>query len=315
MDQNAFMDFVCKGRDCTKSTAKTHYYTVYSAYKLTGKKLNNRIPKTSSWVNKSLLDKLKDKFNDTKVRNTLSTLVVYLKLTKATKKKIKFFTDEMYTAAKTVRNKPPGKRSKKQENLWIGKQQLQEFHLDTLLEAKSLLRKKYFPPSSKRIVRDAIFVAVHTAMPPPRNDFATATLVKDPSDTHELDTLVWIKKSVWYGIFGKTRRSKGGMTKTKFPSEIGALIKKYIKKLQLKPGDRLFTSNTGKDLTNRTYGDHLKRVFQRRFGKRIGSSMLRVLYVSHKYKNLPKILADYEEDSRKMMHSSKTSKEHYLKSS
>ena len=105
------------------------------------------------------------------------------------------------------------------------------------------------------------------------------------------------------------------MTKNKFPAETGALIKKYISKLQLKNGDRLFTSNTGKDFSNRTYGDHLKRIFHRRFGKKIGSSMLRVLYVSHKYKNLPKILADYEEDSKKMMHSSKTSKEHYLKSS
>ena len=281
---------------------------------MTGRKWNNKIPKTSKWINEKLLAKMKESMTDTKLRNTLSTLVVYLKLTKSVKEKIRFFTDEMYTAAKTVRNKPPGKRSSKQEKLWIGKEQLQQFHLDTHLEALKLMRKKYFPESSKRIVRDAILIAVHTAMAPPRNDFATATLVTKPSDTHGLDTLVWGKKQLYYGIFGKTRKSKGGMTKTKFPAEIAKLIRKYMSKTKLTPGDRLFLTNAGKEFTNRTYGDHLKRVFNTRFGKKIGSSMLRVLYVSHKYKDLPKILADYEEDARKMLHSSKTSKEHYLKS-
>ena len=150
MDQASFIDFICKGRDCTKSSAKTHWYTVANAYKMTGRKWNNKIPKTSKWINEKLLAKMKESMTDTKLRNTLSTLVVYLKLTKSVKKKIRFFTDEMYTAAKTVRNKPPGKRSSKQEKLWIGKEQLQQFHLDTHLEALKLMRKKYFPESSKR---------------------------------------------------------------------------------------------------------------------------------------------------------------------
>ena len=315
MNREEFIKMICGKRECTESTGKTHWYTMVRVYKLADKAYKSKLPKTSGWITEGLIAKLKKAIDSTtKLRNILSTIVVYLRCTKAPKSKITKFVEEMYKAAKFVREQPPGKRTKRQEGLWIGGEQLKTFHEDTWAEATKLLKKRTLTKKETEIVRNALLIGIHGGlMSPPRNDWATATLVHSKEDTHGLDTIVYNKHGWKVGIFGKTRKSHGGMKVIKLPTKFSKLLKKYISKVGIESDNRLFLSNSGKAFTNKTYGEHIKKIFNRRFGKKVGTSMLRVLYVSHKYKKLPKLLADLEEDARKMMHSSKTSTQHYLK--
>jgi len=276
------------------------------------------IPKTNSWVKAELYKHIQKLDSPTKMRNLLATTVVYLKSTNASKKRIDSWSDRMYDAVKDVRKglrENGGRRSEKQRALWLTQDELKGFYEERTAEAKQLLRKRHLSERNARIVRDALILGIH-ANPergPPRNDWATATLVEKPGDLENHDTRVWKTKTHWYvGIYGKTKRATG-LSKQPLRNPFSSMLSKFIKKRGLVYGDRIFRTNRDKVFTNATWGTHVRKLMKRRFGKAVGTSMLRMIWISNKYKDLPKILREYEADAKAMLHSSDTSRTHYLK--
>ena len=102
MQKEEFIDFLCERRpQCNPRSAKTHWYTLMTIYRLFKNTPQKKLPKTSRWVKKNILEKFKD-FTPTKKRNYISTLVVYLRITKAKKSKIAWFCDQMYQVVKKI---------------------------------------------------------------------------------------------------------------------------------------------------------------------------------------------------------------------
>ena len=162
-----------------------------------------QVPRTSAWVKPALYDHIKKLGSPTKMRNVLATLVVFLRATKASKKRIERWSDKMYDAVKDVRaahRQNGGRRSEKQKALWLTQDELKAFYEESTAEAKQLLRKRHLSEANARIVRDALILGIH-ANPergPPRNDWASSTYVEKPGDLDNHDTRVWKTKTHWY---------------------------------------------------------------------------------------------------------------------
>ena len=319
MNQSDFIEKLCKVRDkCSESSANTHFLQLKRIWRIANNKekrfVVKKIPKTSSWITPNLLDKIK-KLELIPQRNLIVSCVVYLQFTKANKKKLNLFSDRMYEIVKEIKqNHKPYERNEKQKKNWITENEVNQFWEERLTIANRLLRKRFLTKREKGEIQKSIIVAIHfgKGLPPSRLDFSTATWSKSDSAENN-NTMVFRKAGRWYvSIFGKTRRIYG---KSILPihKPLSKLIHKWFNKTGV-IGKRVFLNSKQQPFNHSTYGNYIKRIFHRKFHKNIGASLLRSIFISHKYKNLPKILREYEVDARKMLHSRAESQKTYLKS-
>jgi hypothetical protein len=134
--------------------------------------------------------------------------------------------------------------------------------------------------------------------------------------TGQPDTLNYLdydKKQFVFNVF-KTAR-KEGQVKEDIPSELFAIIQKYLKYHPLVKGKITKATNVpllvyhdGKPLSQI---NAITRVLNKIFGKAVGSSMLRSIYLTSKYGNIKE---EMQEDSKAMSHSVQTQQNNYVKS-
>ncbi len=319
MNKEQFVKKICEVREkCSHSSAQTHFLTLARVWRIATGKENrykvDKLPKTSNWITANLIKKLHS-LDLVPQRNLITSVVVYLSLTKANKKLQREFSDRMYEIVKEIKKTTtPHVRTEKQKKNWLTEREIAEFWEQLLSEANTLLRKRYLTQKEKQNVQRAIVVGLHLGkgLQPGRLDWATATWSKN-SDGDNEDTLVFKKSGRWYvSIFGKTRRTYGQSVLV-IHKPLSTLLGKWFAKTG-DIGSRVFKTSKDTPFTHGTYGNYLKRIFHKKFSKNVGASLLRSIYISHKYKNLPKMLAEYEIDSRRMLHSSAESKKTYLKS-
>jgi len=318
MNKEQFVKKICEVREkCSHNSARTHFLTLARVWRIVHGKDRRykveKLPKTSNWISPSLIKKLQS-LELVPQRNLITSVVVYLYLTKANKKLQKQFSERMYEIVKDIKkNATPHERTEKQKKNWLTEREIADFWEEQLSEANVLLRKRYLSPKDKQIVQKAIIVGLHLGkgLQPGRLDWSTATWSKN-SDGDNEDTLVFKKNGRWYvSIFGKTRRTYGQSTLV-IHKPLSTLLGRWFAKTGT-IGSRVFQTSKDTPFTHSTYGNYLKRIFHKKFSKNIGASLLRSIFISHKYKHLPKMLAEYEIDSRRMLHSSAESKKTYLK--
>jgi integrase len=92
----------------------------------------------------------------------------------------------------------------------------------------------------------------------------------------------------------KTAKTYGLQT-LDVPKELNTLIKKWIK---LNSNDYMLYSTNGNKLSS----PQINRILNEAFGKAISTNMLRHIYLTEQYKNVPAI-ADMQELAREMGHS------------
>jgi integrase len=106
-------------------------------------------------------------------------------------------------------------------------------------------------------------------------------------------------------IFHNYKTAKSlGTEKVEFPKEFKAILSKYLKKID---NEYLIFNTKGQPLTNVLLTQQLNSIY----GKKISTSMLRHIYLSHKYKDMPS-LKDMEQTSKALGHSVETMLE-YIK--
>ncbi len=316
MNKQQFIELLCSKRDnCSESSGKTHFLTLARVWRIAHNKDKrytvSKIPKTPGWVKKGLIEKI-NKLPLVPQRNLITSTNVYLQLTKASKKIQKLFADRMYEIVKQIRKEHvPHTRTEKRKKNWLTQDEISEFWQERLDIANKLLRKRFLSQKDKQEIQKTIIVAVHfgKGLPPSRLDWASSTW--GDSDEGE-DTRVYRKSNRWHvSIWGKTKRSYGKSV-LKIHKPLSTLLTKFYKKTGT-PGKRLFESPRGMPFTHNTYGNYIKRIFRKKFDRDVGSSLLRSIFISNKFSTLPKLLREYENVSRQMLHSSSESKKTYLK--
>jgi integrase len=131
-----------------------------------------------------------------------------------------------------------------------------------------------------------------------------------PIDTNYMDV---DKKQFIFNAY-KTAR-KEGQLREEIPSELQAIISIYLKLHPLLKGKKIVKGTNvpflvyydGKPLSQ---VNAITRILNKIFGKKVGSSMLRHIYLSSKYGN---VLQDMKEDATAMSHSVDTQKDYIKK--
>ncbi len=132
MDKHQFIELLCSKREnCSENSGNTHFLTLARVWRIAHNKDKRykvvKLPKTSGWVKKTLIDKLKT-LPLVPQRNLITSTNVYLQLTKASKKLQKVFADRMYDIVKQIRKEHvPHQRTEKQKKNWLTQDEISEY--------------------------------------------------------------------------------------------------------------------------------------------------------------------------------------------
>jgi hypothetical protein len=215
-------------------------------------------------------------------------------------------------------NKDDQKKSDKQKENWIDWTEVEKKASEMRNDMLGFAGKKVITPQDYDKLLTYLVLSLYVYIPPRRNqDYLDMYVVKKWDDTMEKDKnyLDLNGKQFIFNIF-KTAK-KVGQQKVAIPDTKEAplydTIITYIKHHPGLKGNKkkaqvvkFLVSSDGSPLTA---VNAITRILNRIFGKKVGSSMLRHIYLSHKYGDK---LEEMKEDAEAMAHSLGQQKE-YIK--
>ena len=174
-----------------------------------------------------------------------------------------------------------------------------------LKKSGAILKSSDFDAQEIKKIRDNVIVSMYLLpfhdlknnFAPTRNDYGTLFLNKGKKAPGEDKNYLHIpnsKSATLIFNFHKTQRTHGTAT-VELPQEAATILRRWVLFMNLKDGDQVFQDLTKGEITN-ILQTNLKRLT----GKKLGSSMLRKLYVSHRFGDQ---LANQKAVSENMMNS------------
>ena len=203
-------------------------------------------------------------------------------------------------------------KSEKQTENWISQDAVQS-KCDSLMEIISKVEgKRKLSEGEYKELLDAVILGLYCLQAPRRNkDYTDMLIVKSVPDdkaTNYLDT----KGMKW--VFNNFKTEKTYKQQViDIPDELQRLLKVYFKfhpkSKEIKNGEpvHFLTTYGGKAIDNST---EMTRALNKIFGKKVGSSLLRNIYLTSKYGDKAKEL---KEDAADMATSVDTIQHHYIK--
>ena len=233
---------------------------------------------------KDIIEYLKDKTAQTK-KTTLSALFVL------TKKQS--YKDVMMVVMKSLNdtNKEQKMNEKQKEN-WMSVKEIQDIYDPLLVKIKSMLSGKAIlnEPMMMEFLLMSFLGGVVKGLAPRRSQDYSELKIKN----YDTKTENYYKKSKFYFNIYKTAKNYG-LQVIDVPKELDVILKKWIK---INKNDYMLYSTNDNKLTS----SQITRVLNKTFGKNISSSMLRHIYLTNIYKDLP-ALSEMEDLSSQMRHS------------
>lgn len=261
-------------------------------------------------------------YADNTKRNYYSAIINALKDLKdkpSYKKTYKYWSDVMAEKTKEHRdNKDDQKKSERQKENWIEWSEVEKKANEMRDDMLSYAGKKNITPRDFDKLMNYLVLSLYVYIPPRRNqDYLDMFVVKKWSDDMPKDKnyLDLAGKQFVFNIF-KTAK-KVGQQKVAIPDTKEApLMDTITTYLKHHPGLKGSKSKSVAvkflvcaDGTPITAVNAITRILNRIFGKKVGSSMLRHIYLSHKYGDK---LEEMKEDAEAMAHSMAQQKE-YIK--
>jgi len=300
---------ILEKRKVGESTAKSYVRALYV--------LNDKKPFNSlAFLKKTdLIDKLIEAYADSTRKTLYSILSSVLSLfkDKAGYKKVhQFYYDKMMGSAKESRENKTDTMNEKQKENWIEWKEVVA-KKDELKKEVEELPKKDLTEAQWNTLLSYVILSLYTDIPPRRNlDYLRMTVVKKwtdalPKDTNYIDLA---SKQFVFNVY-KTAK-KFGEQKESIPEVLFQTIQTYLLHHPLyKKSVKSLQFLVQRDGTPITAINGITRVLNKIFGRKIGSSALRHIYLSDKY-------ADDETDKAKqkdadMMAHSVTQQKDYIK--
>jgi len=242
---------------------------------------------------RDILEYLKDKTPQTK-KTTLSALFV---LTKQ-----QSFKDVMMTVMKSVNdtNKEQKKNLKQEEN-WMSVTEIKEKYEPLLVKIKKMLSNKSILNESTMMefLLVSFLGGVVKELPPRRSQDYTELKIRN-YDTKKDN---YYKAGKFYFNVYKTAKTYG-LQVIDVPKELDIILKKWIK---INTNDYMLYSTNGNKLTS----PQVTRILNKVFDKNVSTSMLRHIYLTNEYKDIP-ALSKMQNIANEMGHSISTAME-YIK--
>ena len=309
MQRDEFVRWFCGKRDCVRSSGVTNWYNLRRIARMADRET---IPKKHNWLTGAVLKKIEE-LERVPRKNLLAAAVSYLRAAKAPPRKIDGFVKSMNEAANEVDKFYRGQeKTPRQSKNWVTMREVKRFFKETKRQANDikLWQQKEWSAADRQLAQKVLMLAFHGGTePPPRLELATLRYSTNP--TEDTGNLLFRKKTVWYAAIrhGKTTRKRGEL-ELKFTPTTARLLNQFIKKVD--SGDSIFLTLNGTAHTTRSYGKRLMSYFQKRFKKKVGAGLLRTIYLSTAYKNVP-ALKEIEKNAKGMMHAPMTALKRYTK--
>ena len=269
-----------------------------------------------------VLNKLNDYSNNTK-KTVLSGVVSVLSLLKdkpTYKKTYKFYYDKMMEKANEMKNNvDPNEKTKQQNDNWMDWDKVVEIKNKLMNECVEFSNNKLISPAQFNKLLNYLILCLYTEIPPRRNqDYMEMYVVneyKDNMDKNKNYLDISNKKLIFNHY--KTQKKYGTQTIdiSETPNLMDAIYM-YLrfhplnpyKKFPIKlPKNTEFKFLVYPDGSGFNAVNSITRILNKIFNKKIGSSMLRHIYLSSKYN-----IDEMKEDAEQMGHSLEQQKE-YLK--
>lgn len=306
MENSKLYDFL-KGKNITESSLKLYLNNL--------RRLNGgEFPKSFSFLKdtEKILADL-EKYKPNTRRSYLISIITTLKHDPKQKKLYdKYYPHlEKYNKEGATNNE----KSETQKENWINQDEVKETYNKLTEEVQPLLSQKKLSPSEyEKVLRWLVF-SLYALQKPRRNaDYQKCLLVKKlPSEMNQDFNYLDLNTNKWYFNNYKT---KGTYKTQEIPAneEIMKVIQSYLKFHPLKAHFKnkgsvipLIVDFQGEPLT---LNNAITRILNKIFGKKIGVSMLRNIYLTDKFGNEMKELKDTAEE---MGTSSSTIQNQYVK--
>jgi len=287
-------------REVSDATASQYIRTLYS--------LNNNRPFTNlAWLKqKDAVAQRLSEFAESTQKTALSVIVSALSLVKdkPTYKRIyAHYYSAMMDKSKESKQKDTSVKSEKQDKNWLS-WEVVEAHGKRLEEEVKQLPVADLSVGQWETVLSYIVLALYTHFDPRRNqDYQFMYVVKSPRQATNEDRNYYVTETKQF-IFNKYKTAKShGQQVFDVPAPLVSALSLYLtrhpvlrsKKVTAKhPAFPLLCHLDGSPLTA---VNSITRVLNRIFGKRVGSTMLRHIYLSSKYD-----VAEMNETAEKMGH-------------
>lgn len=187
--------------------------------------------------------------------------------------------------------KKPSEKTETQEKNWLTWDEVMAIFNKLKEKADEVEKKPRLSNADRKTMEHYMILALYVLQPPRRNDWYYMVLGKGDDDKKNY---VDMKGGKYY--FNNFKTAKSGKEVIDIPEEIIPCLKSYISKMNLTEGDYLLFP----DDENRGNSNRMTKSLNSIMGKKVGASMLRHIYLSHKY---GKIMKDQEQDAEFMAHS------------
>jgi hypothetical protein len=304
---NEFMENLLKElvdkKGITESTAKLYVKNLYT--------LNEGPYKNFTFLKNtdSIMEKLSKYAEGTK-KTFLASIVSILNLKPSTtyKKAIAYYTELMNEKAKEHREKEDShEKTERQEKSWMEWDEVLEKKNQLKEEAKKFWNNKIITERQYNRLLDLVVLSLYTDIPPRRNEYQDMDLVSSfnsllPTDRNYLD---WTNKKLIFLKYKTAKTYAKQEIDISDNTELLETLTAYLKHHPLLPNGKM-SKNASVPLL--VYADGkpfekvncITRILNRIFGKSVGSSMLRHIYLSSKYGGL---VSEQKEDADAMGHS------------
>ena len=291
-------------RGVSESTANLYLRTLLM--------LNDKKPFTTlAFLKKrdAIASKLETYADSTK-KGILAAIVSILSLFKdksSYKSIYKHFYDLMMAKSKEVKEAESaraGEKSEKQQKNWSSWEEVKKTEEELYKEAAELMNKKHLTAPEAEKLLQCVVLSLYTKIQPRRNqDYLNMLVVKKWSEDMSADHN-YLDLTGNQFVFNKYKTAKKyGVQKIAIPSDLLDILVPYLKHNPLwkeskgKVAVPFLVSPGGVPITAL---NGITRILNKIFGKKIGSSMLRHIFLSDKYSALKDDMAD---DAAAMGHS------------
>jgi hypothetical protein len=269
----------------------------------------------------SLLTKLKKIENINTQRNLLAASLVGLDLTNGTKKRAAFVKQIGVLNKKKDAVAAKGEMTEKQAAKYIDWKKIVKLRqlLARSVRLARYYQRKHINKSDFQLLQQNLVLHLYTLMPPVRNDWSTVRYLTESgwsslSEQEKQTTNNLVMARGGYRVYWadyKTKK-KHGVIMQMLPKPLQTLLKKHIKMLKDRydENDLLWTQN-GTPMTRNSLTKFLQRLFYKHFRKKISTSALRSIFLTHKFDK--KVLEEARTIARQMHHTPDVARDFYVK--
>ena len=293
MKVSEFMLHLAKELVETKKVAdSTANAYVRSLYILNGKKPYKTLTflKNTDDIEKIIVEYAE---NTQKALYTTITSVLSLVKDKPTyKKAYSHYYDKMMGKAKEIKDgKDSSEKTEKEEKNWITWEDVQKKMGELKTKVSEFAANKLITPDHYETLLKYAVLALYTETQPRRNqDYMDMFVVRKYEDSlpHDSNYLVLDGKTPKEFVFNKYKTSKSyGQQRLPIPEGLASVLSLYLKHHPLNKGNKKATPHfrflVNADGSPFSAVNAITRILNKTLGKKVGSSMLRHIFLSSKY--------------------------------